>query len=308
MENMMAAQIHQYGGPEVLALESVPRRRPGPGEVLIRVHAAGVNPVDWKIRAGYLKEFMPLSMPAILGADFAGEVEAVGVGVTHLREGGGAYGIAKAAYAEFVVAQEDRIALKPRCVDFFQAAGIPLAALTAWQALFDAGELMEGQSVLVHGAAGGVGGFAVQLAKINGAYVIGTGSKRNESFLRELGADRVIDYRTTRFENEVRDLDLVLDTQGGETQERSWNVLREGGTLVSIVEPPSQAEAAKRLLKAKLVTHLPNARDPEEITRLVEKWAAEGVCGSVVIACRGEARSRDKSIGTYARKIVLQVV
>jgi NADPH:quinone reductase-like Zn-dependent oxidoreductase len=307
MENMMAVQIHEYGGPEVLTLESVPRPQPGRGEVLIRVHAAGVNPVDWKIRAGYLKEFVPLQMPAILGKDVAGEVEAVGPGVSRFREGDEVYGITKVAYAEFVVAQENEIALKPRCVEFFQAAGIPLAALTAWQALFEAGELMKGQRVLIHGAAGGVGGFAVQLAKINGAYVIGTSSKRNESFLRELGVDQVIDYRTTRFENEVRDVDLVLDTRGGETQDRSWSVLRQGGTLVSIVEPPSQPEAAKHRAKAKLVTHHPNARELEEITRWVERGKLKVFVDPLLSLAEVKRAHEISQLGHTRGKIVLQV-
>ena len=248
MESMKAVRIHNYGGPEVLKFEDAPAPQPGPGEVLVRIHAAAVNPVDWKVRAGRLKERIQYPLPLIPGWDFSGVVEATGPGVTRLKKGDEVYArpdIARnGAYAEYIVAKESEVAFKPKSVDHVQAAAIPLAALTAWQALFDTAGLKAGQKVLIHGAAGGVGSFAVQLAKRKGAHVIGTASGRNQSFLRELGVDEAIDYEKTGFEDVVHDVDVVLDTIGGDTQNRSWKVLKKGGILVSIISPPSAEEAA----------------------------------------------------------------
>ena len=249
MDTMKAVRIHKYGGPEVLTYEDAPRPQPGAGEVLIRVHAAGVNPVDRAIREGYFKERLQYKLPFVPGWDVAGVVETVGSGVTRLKPGDEVYGrtdlAREGSYAEYMVARESEIALKPKSIDFVTAAAIPLAALTAWQALFDNGS-SAGQTVLIHGAAGGVGHFAVQLAKIKGARVIATASQRNQEFLRSLGADQVIDYNTTRFEDVVHDVDMVLDTITGETADRSYQVIKKGGIYVSILRPPSEEKAAAR--------------------------------------------------------------
>ncbi|MGH8611429.1 MAG: NADP-dependent oxidoreductase [Gammaproteobacteria bacterium] len=205
MKTMKAVRIHTYGGPDVLKYEEVPRPSPGAGEVLIRVRAAGVNPVDWKIREGYLKGRVDHSLPLVLGWDLSGVVEATGPGVTRLKAGDEVYSrpdiTRDGAYAEYIVVRETEVALKPKSIDHIQAAAIPLAALTAWQSLFDAAGLSAGQTVLIHAAAGGVGSFAVQLTNWKGAHVIGTASKRNQDFVRNLGADETIDYQTTRFED-----------------------------------------------------------------------------------------------------------
>lgn len=202
MENMKAVRVHNYGGPEVLRFEDAPRPAPGSGELLIRTRAASVNPIDWKIRAGYMKDFVPMPLPFIPGYDVSGVIEAVGSSVTKFKKGDEVYARADAvhghgAYAEYAVAKETEAALKPKSIDFVHAATIPVAAVTAWRALFDTAGLKASQKVLIHGAAGGVGSFAVQLAKWKGAYVYGTASADNLEFLRELGADQPIDYEKT---------------------------------------------------------------------------------------------------------------
>ena len=216
MESMKAVRVHSYGGPEVLRFEDAPRPAPGPGEVLIKVYAASVNPIDWKVRAGYLKNVIPLPLPFIPGWDVSGVVEAVGTGVTKFKKGDEVYARANIAhdgyggYAEYVAAKEAETALKPKSIDHVQAATIPVAAVTAWRVLIDTAGLQKGQKVLIqiHGASAGVGRFAVQFAKWKGAYVIGTASARNQAFLRELGADEPIDYGKTPFDVAVHDVDL----------------------------------------------------------------------------------------------------
>lgn len=249
MATMQAVRFHSYGGPEVLVLEEVARPQAGADEVLVQVHAAGVNPIDWKVRAGHLKDWLPHRLPLILGWDVSGVVEAVGPDVTAFKSGDAVYGMLDhmrdGAYAEYVAARTGDLVRKPRSIDHVQAAGVPLAALTAWQSLFEVANLAPWHTVLIHAAAGGVGHFAVQFAKWKGAKVIGTASAGNATFLKELGADRVIDYRTTQFEEVVSEVDVVLDTIGGDTQERSWQVLKKGGMLVATLGI-SSPEAARQ--------------------------------------------------------------
>lgn len=245
-ETMKAIQIHEFGGPEVLKLDTITRPEPGAHQVLVRVHAAGVNPVDWKIREG---KFGEIPFPAIMGNDFSGEIEALGPDVTEFRVGESVFGSVadeSGSYAEYCLAPTSQIIEKPSSLDHIQAAAVPVTAMTAWQALFDEAKLRRGQKVLIHAAAGGVGNFAVQFAKWKGAYVIGTASADSADLVRKLGAHEVIDYRNTRFEDVVQNADVVFDTIGGETQERSWKVLNRGGVLVSIVQPPSAETAAAR--------------------------------------------------------------
>lgn len=271
---MSAVRVHRYGGPEVLSYEQVPCPQPGPGEVLIRARAAGVNPLDWKFRNGYVKDLVPLPLPAIPGWDFAGLVAATGPFVEGLKPGDEVFGMSDlsrgGAYAEYIVVQDSEAALKPRSIDCLRAAAIPVSALTAWQSLFDAAELSAGQSVLIHGAAGGVGSFASQLAKWRGAYVIGTASEHNHQFLRRLGVDEVIDYRMTRFEENLRDIDVVLDTVGRRTQQRSWRVLKPGGMLVSVVAEPSAEDALAYGIRHAFVFVQPNAPQLDKIAGLVD--------------------------------------
>jgi NADPH:quinone reductase-like Zn-dependent oxidoreductase len=250
---MRAERIHSFGGPEVLRLEEVPRPLPEAGEILVRVYAAGVNPVDWKIREGLLGQ-QPL--PSIVGSDFSGVIEEIGPGVEEFRVGEEVFGSvadASGSYAEYAIAPVSNVAEKPPELDHIQAAALPIAGLTAWQALFDVADLKPGQTALIHAAAGGVGSFAVQFAKWKGANAIGTASGRNADFVRALGADRVIDYQSTRFEEVMHEVDMVLDTIGGDTQERSWGVLKPGGILVSLVRPPSEQSAAAHRARGRLL-------------------------------------------------------
>lgn len=271
MQTMKAIRVHQYGGPEVLRFEEAPRPQAGPGEVLVRVRAAGVNPVDWKTREGQFREALAYRMPFVPGWDVSGVVEATGPHVTRLAAGNEVYGnpsvVRNGAYAEYAVVPEAELALKPRSVDHLHAASIPMAALAAWQGLFDVGGLRTEQKVLIHGGAGGVGSFAIQLARWKGAFIIATASGRNQEFLRNLGADLTIDYEKGRFDRVVCDADVVFDTVGGETLKRSWKVLKKGGILVSTVEQPSEEEASARGVRG---AHVSTQADPEELARIAE--------------------------------------
>ena len=307
MENMKAVRIHQYGGPDELKIEDVPRPQPGAGEVLIRVHAAGVNPIDWKLRAGYLKAYMPVPMPFIPGIDVAGVVEAAGPGVGRFKKGDEVFGAGSGTYAQFAIAKESELALKPRSIDAVHAAAIPLAALTAWQALFNVAHLTAGQKVLIHGAAGGVGGFAAQFAKAKGAHVFGTASGHNQAFLREVGVDEPIDYEKTKFEDVARAVDVVLDTQGGDTQQRSWKVLKKAGILVSVIQPPSEEEAAKHGVKSAMVARQPNAGELGEITKLVEAGKVKAPVETTLPLADAKRAHELSQTGHVRGKIVLKV-
>src|ERR1700757_2215884 len=241
-QTMKAIRIHNYGGPEVLKYENAPRPIPQASELLIRVHAAGVNPIDWKVREGHMKDFWPHKFPLILGWDLSGVVEELGRGVSRFKISDEVYSLPDptrdGAYADYIVVCESELALKPNSLHHIRAAAVPLAALTAWQSLFDTAQLQPGQRVVIHAGSGGVGHFAVQLAKWKGAYVFATASTRNQDLLRQLGVDEPIDYSQQRFEDVARNIDIVLDTIGDETQARSWSVLKKGGVLVSLVQPP----------------------------------------------------------------------
>ncbi len=237
MPHNRAFRIHGYGGPEVLTLDDAPVPIAGPGQVVVAVKAAGVNAFDWKLREGYVRDAFPLSLPAVLGIEFAGEVTEAQDGSSRFAVGDRVMGLLHTlgAYAEHVAVDEDKLARVPEEMANVDAAALPVAVLTAWQALHAAGDLRPGMTVLVHAAAGGVGGFAVQFAKAAGANVIATASAKNHDHVTGLGADTVIDYRTERFEARAKDVDLVLDLVGGETLDRSWGVLAPGGAVVSTV-------------------------------------------------------------------------
>ncbi|MCL5966961.1 MAG: NADP-dependent oxidoreductase [Deltaproteobacteria bacterium] len=308
---MKSVRIHTYGGPEVLVYEDAPRPTPGTGEVLIRVHAAGVNPVDWKVREGYVKQWITHSLPLIPGWDVSGVVEAAGPGARRLQKGDEVYSrpdISRdGAYAQYIVVRESEVAIKPESLDHIHAAAIPLAALTAWQALFDAAGLGAGQKVLIHAAGGGVGSFAVQLAKWKGAHVIGTASKRNHDFLRTLGADETIDYTATRFEDAVRNVDVVLDTMGGDTQKRSWKVLRKGGILVSILTAPPPEEAAAHGMRQAYTFVQPNAAQLVEIAKLADSGKLRPVVETVLPLPEARRAQELSQAGHVRGKIVLRV-
>jgi NADPH:quinone reductase-like Zn-dependent oxidoreductase len=240
--SMMAWRIHEFGPPSVMRFEEVPRPNPGPGEVLIKVEAVGVGLWDSWIRAGMSVLAQPL--PLTLGSDLSGDIVAVGAGIADLREGDSVYGVTNprfvGAYAEYAVASAAMVSKKPASLTYIEAASVPVVAVTAWQGLFDHAGLKAGQTVLIHGAAGNVGAYAVQLARRAGIRMIATAGAEDIPFVHSLGADRVLDYRAQRFDEEIRDADAVLDLVGGETQRRSFQVLRRGGKLISIVSRPDQ--------------------------------------------------------------------
>lgn len=307
---MKAVRVHAFGGPDVLHLDTIAAPTPAAGEVLVRVRAAGVNPVDWKIREGYLKGMAP-TPPFVLGFDVAGVVERAGPSVEgfapgdpvfaylSLRRGGG--------YAEFVAVPAKDLARAPKSIDANAAASVPLAALTAYQALFDHAGLKPGQRVLVHGGAGGVGHFAVQLAKAKGATVYATAAGEDRDFLKALGADVVIDYRNERFEEIGKDMDVVLESIGGENLERSYGVLKSGGFLVSIVGQPDQAKLAARGARGAGMLVQPDGAQLAEIASLIDAGKLKPhVSRTFPLADAGKAHEHLRTTHTQG-KIVLTV-
>jgi NADPH:quinone reductase-like Zn-dependent oxidoreductase len=275
---MKAVRIERYGNEEVVQIAEVEKPKPGADQVLVKVKAAAVNPVDWKIRDG-LGEMFGLKPPLILGCEVAGTLEAVGnqgpsrTGSSDFTVGDDVYGYLGAhsgGYAEYVAAPASEFVRKPKEIDFDTAASVPVGALTAWQGIFDHGKLASGQRILITGASGAVGSMAVQLAKVKGAHVIGTGSGRNEEFVRGLGADEFIDYKKAKFEEKVNGVDVVFDTVGGETQERAFQTLKCGGSLVSTVNPPSAEKAKEVGVNVAMVVMMPKPDQLAEINRLVE--------------------------------------
>jgi NADPH:quinone reductase-like Zn-dependent oxidoreductase len=270
---MKAIRLHHRGGPEAFVYEESPQPHPGADEVLVRVHAAAVTPTEltwlptWTVRTGEPRRF-----PIILGHEFSGTIAAVGGGVKDVAVGDPVYGLndwfGDGAQAEYCVARAAGVTWKPRSVDHVSAAATPISALTAWQGLIVRSHLAAGQRVLVHGAAGGVGAFAVQLARWRGAHVIGTASANNVALVRALGADEVIDYRTRRFEDVVHGLDVVFDTVGGETLERSWGILKPGGRLVTIATS-GEGSQDPRVREAFFIVEA-NGAQLGEIARLID--------------------------------------
>lgn len=240
--SMMAWRVHEFGPPDVMRFERVPRPNPGPGEVLVKIEAAGIGPWDGWIRAG--KSVLPQPLPLTLGSDMSGEIVAVGSGVSDLHAGDQVYGVTNpqfvGAYAEYAVASAAMVSRKPSSLTHIEAASVPVIAVTAWQGLFDQAQLEAGQTVLIHGAAGSVGAYAVQLAHRAGLRTFATAATEDVSYVHELGASTVIDFRTQRFEDVVHDADAVIDLVGSETQKRSFQVLRRGGKLISAVSHPDQ--------------------------------------------------------------------
>jgi NADPH:quinone reductase-like Zn-dependent oxidoreductase len=317
---MKAVRYHDYGGPEVLCYEDAPIPEPGPRDVLVRVYAAGVNPADRQIRAG-LRFRLERPFTFIPGCEVSGWVEKRGAEVTDLAVGDEVYGMPGfgGGYAEYVVAAADNLGRKPASMDHVCAAALPVAALTAWDALFEVGGLVAGQTVLIHAAAGGVGHLAVQLAKWRGAHVIGTASASNEAFLRELGVGTFIDYRTTAFESVARDVDVVLDlipreaddatdVLARQTMARSWRVLVDGGIQVSIcANPVPGPDAAARGLRGAHADARPGNDVLHRISGLVDAGKLKPDVGTILPL--SEARRAHELIQTgHTRgKIVLQV-
>ena len=280
---IQAIRVYQYGGPEQLKLEQIPCPEPQPGEVLVRVHAAAVPPVEWKIRQGAFHAFQPAAFPYIPGSAFAGIVEEVGPGVTTLQSGQAVFGrSSQGTYAEYTTASAETIALKPASLGFAEAAAISGGATTAWEALFDRGGLQAGQRVLILGAAGGVGSFAVQLARRKGAQVIGTTGTANVDFVHSLGAEVVIDYTSTPLEQVVHDVDLVVDAVGGQALESAWPVVKRGGTLISTAGQPSQEKARERGIRALFFSgSRPSSERLQTIAQLIDEGQLKVTLGRI---------------------------
>jgi len=274
LSSMKLVRIHAFGGPEVLSLDDVPVPKPQDDEILVRIHAAGVNPIDFKIRSGGHSMVKENQLPFPMGRDCSGVVERTGNSIGTVQNGAEVFamsGIGYGTYAQYVILKPDQCAVRPTSLDHAHAAAVPLAALTAWQGLFDHGGLGKGQRVLIHGGAGGVGHMAVQFARHVGAHVIATASERDIDFVRELGADEVIDYRGEPFEQIVTDIDVVYDLIGGDTRDRSFGVLRHGGIMVSTLGEPSRQKASACGVRVAGYMAQPNAAQLGRIAELIDE-------------------------------------
>jgi NADPH:quinone reductase-like Zn-dependent oxidoreductase len=306
---MKAIVVHEYGGPEVLKYEDVPRPEPKENEALVRVIAAGVNPVDALIRSGKYAKFFGTTLPLIPGYDIAGIVEKTGAKITKLKAGDSiyAYVLWGGGYAEYAVATEGEATAKPKSLNYIEAAAVPLAALTAWQALIDTAKLSAGQTVLIHGGSGGVGSMAIQIAKARGAKVIATASTSNQELLKQLGADVAIDYTKTKFEDVAKDVDVVLDSVGRDTLARSYGVVRKGGIIATLVAEPDQAELDKHGIRGAAISVKPNASELAEITKLIEEKKIKPVV-SQVLPLTEAVKAQEQAATHHTRgKIVLRV-
>ncbi len=303
-----AIQVHNYGNADQLKFEQIAQPEPKEGEVLVRVHAAGVNPMDWKIRSGALKDFMPKSLPYIPGDAFAGTIEKVGAGVTTFQVGQEVFGRgSQGTYTQYAIAPANTTALKTKTLSFEEAATIPIGATTAWQGLFDHGNLQEGQRVLILGGSGGVGLFAVQLARWKGAHVISTTSTPNVDFVRSLGAETVIDYTQTQVEDEVHDVDLVLDTVGGNALATAWPTLKRGGTLITIAGQPDEAKASQLGIHASRFSAQSTSELLAQFAKLIDEGQIKAIVGDT-FSLNEAAQAQELSQKGHGRgRIVLHV-
>ncbi|MGI4789902.1 MAG: NADP-dependent oxidoreductase [Janthinobacterium lividum] len=312
MATMKAARIHQFGGPENLIYEDAPKPEPKDGEVLIKVAAAGINPIDWKVGEGEMEQRVKHPLPLIPGWDVAGTVEALGIGVTAFTIGDAVFAMADnqrdGAYAEYITLPANTVSAKPDSVDFTTAASLALAGTTAWQALNEQAQLKSGQTVLIHGAGGAVGAFAVQFAIFIGAKVIATATGDDVKYVRELGADAVVDYKTEKFEDAAKAVDAVLDTIGGETQARSWAALRDGGVLVTTVGVVNATpEATARGVHGKPFGAHPDASVLAEIARLVDVGQLKPRVAAVKPLAEARQAQELAKGGHTGGKVVLEV-
>ena len=306
---MKAAVAHEYGGPEVLKFEDVPRPGPKEDEALVRVIASGVNPADPLTLSGkYAREF-GTHLPLIPGYDIAGIVEKVGANVTKLKVGDAVYGYPTfgGGWADYVTVREWEVAAKPRSLNFVEAAAVPMGALTAWQALLDVARLQSGQTILIHGASGGVGSFAVQIAKSHGARVIATASTANQDLLKQLGADLAIDYTKTRFEDVARDVDAVLDPVGKETLARSYGVVKKGGIVMSLVALPDRAELKKHGIRGAAISVHPDATDLTEIAHLIDAGKMKPIVTQVLPLSEAIVAQQQAATHHTRGKVVLRI-
>jgi NADPH:quinone reductase-like Zn-dependent oxidoreductase len=304
---MKAIRIHQFGDANTLKLEDAPNISIGDDQLLVRVRAAGVNPIDWKIRQGYMKDVMPTQFPLTIGQDFAGEVVDKGKSITQFTKGDRVFGFAEGSYAEYAAAQASRVAKIPGGIDFATAAALPTAGLTAWQIIRDFVGAKPGMTILIHGAAGGVGSFASQIAKNSGARVIGTATGSDIEYLKSIGVDEVIDYKRERFEDKVRNVDAVVDLVGGDTNARSYGVVKRGGVLVSTVQPPDEAAAQRAGIRAQHIVMKRNSADLFELAQLVAKGAVKPRMDKTMSLGEAKEAQQLSETGKTDGKVILKV-
>src|SRR5438270_1019711 len=308
---MKAIVAHEYGGPEVLKYEDAPRPEPKEDQILLRVIAAGVNPVDGMIRSGMFSKNKKLESPMVLGGDIAGIVEAIGSKITKFKKGDAIYAYLSlknnGGYAEYAVANEKEAAAKPKSLSFGEASAVPIVALTAWQALIDSAKLSAGQSVLIHGGSGGVGTFAIQIAKARGAKVFATASTANQSFLKELGADVAIDYTKQKFEDVAKDVDVVLDSVGGDTLSRSYGVVKKGGFIATLVSDVNQTELDQRGIRGESISVKPNSEELAEIGKLIDAKKIRVIVSQTFPLADAVKAQEQAATGHTRGKIVLKV-
>lgn len=310
---MKAIVINQYGSADELVEQEVPLPEIKDNQVLVELKATSINPVDWKMREGYLKEMLPYEFPIILGWDAAGIVKEIGKKVTAFQPGDKVFTRPKTnptgTYAEYVAVEEDLVCSLPKNCSFNEAAAVPLTGQTAWVALVEISRIKKGDRVLIHGGSGGVGHLAIQIAKHLGAYVATTASGKNEEFVKSLGADEFINYKEQDFETLLSDYDIVLDTQGGETQEKSFSVLKRGGTLVSIAAPPDKEKAAEKGIKTGYFFLEPDGERLQKLAELMENGKLKVTIGKTVPFTEEsmrEAHRVSEEHGTIG-KIVVQI-
>ncbi|MGZ3704316.1 MAG: NADP-dependent oxidoreductase [Bdellovibrionota bacterium] len=305
---MRAIRIQTYGGAEQLRMDEVPRPEMGPDQVLVKIHDAGINPIDWKIREGVMKEMRPATFPLTMGQDFAGEIEELGSEVKNFNKGDRVFGFANGSYAEYAAVSARQIARIPERLSFAAAASIPTAALTAYQILTDVIMPAERDVVLIHGAAGGVGSFAVQIAAHMGANVVAVASVDDESYLKKIGATKVIDYHTQKFEESMRDVSAVIDLVGGDASERSYGILKKGGVLVSTVGAADAAKGKKLGIRAVSFVMKPDGAGLEALATLAEEGVLQPRLQEVLpLSEAGDAQERSKRGGAHG-KVVLEVI
>ena len=308
---MQAARIHAYGASSEIRIEDAPLPILNDDDVLIRVVATSVNPVDWKIRKGYLKSFIPYDLPLIMGLDVSGIVEKIGPAVTRFWPGDAVYSgpdtRRNGAWAEYIAVKETEVTAKPKTISHVEAASLPLVSITAWEALFTTANLTAGQRVLIHAGAGGVGSIAVQLAHAKGAHVTATASAGKMALVRSLGADAVIDYHAQDFSSVASGMDVVFDTIGGDVQEKSWSVLTCGGMLVSIIAQPSEDRALAESKRSGYVFIGPNAPILEQLAAMVDAGKVRPLIGAE-FGLNDTAKAQDLSeTGSAIGKVVICV-
>ena len=311
-ETMKAIVAHEYGGPEVLKLEDVPVPTPKENEMLVKVFGAGVNSFDGTLRSGkYAKGDTGTQLPLHPGYDIAGVVEKVGTKVTKFKAGDAVYAMISilkgGGYAEYALAKESDAALKPATINFIEAAGAPSVALTAWQAVVDKANVQSGQTVLIHGASGGVGLFAIPAAKIRGAKVFATASTANQDFLKQLGADVAIDYKTQKFEDVAKDVDVVIDAVGGETLRRSYPIVRKGGIIVSLSDNIDKAQLDKYGIRGMSEVVQNNGDELTQIGKLIDEGKIKVVVSETFPLADASKAQAKADMGHTRGKIVLKV-